>query len=173
MEQGFCPNTSIPSAAKTPTRNITAVPEQRQLSSSSNLIIGSFTPPGRKTARFVEYTDNPANSTIIFDGTTSKVMDRSSGLMSIRGHLKNIGPKTFVYLTIDAILYDQNNRTLGKDSTGAEPDVGPGQSLGLFRPGQSAVFTFSDLGSGDPFLTPDKLHDIRYIKYHLSWTDVK
>jgi PsbP len=129
---------------------------------------------------FVEYTDNPVNSPIVFAKPTSKVRDPlSPDTLDIKGQVKNIGTTTVRNLEVSAIIYDHNNQTLGREGEYPYPDdLDVGQSADILKPGQTATFNLQLGGSygiaSDPFTIGLKpTHDIGYIKYHMTWEDVK
>ena len=116
---------------------------------------------GTINARFIEYTDMPAISTVIVPTATTKIRNvLQPSAFDITGELKNIGLRQAKFISMVITVYDKFNHTLALENTSPQPNS--------ILPGQSAPFKFS-IGVADGLT--NRTQDVASIKYHWTWFD--
>ena len=116
---------------------------------------------GTINARFIEYTDMPATSTVIVPTATTKTRNvLEPNAIDVSGQLKNIGIKQAKFISMVATVYDKFNQTLGLENAIPQPNT--------LLPGQSAPFKFS-IGVADGL--QNRTQDVAFVKYHWTWFD--
>jgi hypothetical protein len=111
--------------------------------------------------RFIEFTDMPANSTVIVPSPTAKTRNvLEPGAIDVTGELKNIGVTQAKFISMVITVYNKFNQTLALESTSPQPNS--------ISPGQSAPFKFS-IGVADGL--QNRTQDVASVKYHWTWFD--
>ena len=111
--------------------------------------------------RFIEFTDMPANSTIIVPSPTTKTRNvLQPSAIDVTGELKNIGVRQAKFISMVITVYDKLNQTLALENTSPQPSS--------ILPGQSAPFKFS-IGVTDGLA--NRTQDVAFVKYHWTWFD--
>ena len=139
------------------TKNINKYTTNTNVIQGPPVVNGSY--QGTNNYTFREFTDMPANSTVIVPSPTTKTRNvLQPRAIDVTGELKNIGVRQAKFISFVATIYDKFNQTLALENISSQPNS--------LLPGQSAPFKFS-IGINDGLA--NRTQDVAFVKYHWTW----